>query len=151
MEESLDFPTLFFLSRVVRFSGLSRFKKSRAETLGMGLSWYQKRPSLGSPGPPAAPVFSTQLTSEDEGLKQQFEHQTIQRDSPIFESVASGSTPTTWRLRIGAQVDKAVMFCGAQHGSMDRYALMVFPICFILFASIYWTTYLSEAYIKMQK
>lgn len=45
--------------------------------------------------------------------------------------------------RLGACVYKGIMFCGAQHGALDRIALMVFPMCFVLFAIIYWTTYLS--------
>ncbi|XP_038215699.1 gamma-aminobutyric acid receptor subunit delta-like isoform X2 [Zerene cesonia] len=130
---------------------------------------HSQRLSTPVTGTPQGGVFSPQLSVEDEGLKQQFSHQTIQRstsserrswrgnkvgcetrhvskDSPILEAMPpTGSANTVWS-RIAAAADRGVMFCGAQHGALDRYALMVFPMCFTLFTVIYWTTYLSEAH-----
>jgi hypothetical protein len=48
--------------------------------------------------------------------------------------------------RLGACVDRGIMFCGAQHGALDRFALILFPVCFLLFTIIYWTTYLSASW-----
>ncbi|CAH0701696.1 unnamed protein product [Spodoptera exigua] len=92
-------------------------------------------------------MFSPTLSVEDDGFKQQMEHQTIQRDSPILESMPSGGGgPSGAVARLRQAVDRAVLFCGAQHGALDKFALMVFPMCFCLFTVIYWTTYLSEAH-----
>ncbi|XP_037973837.2 gamma-aminobutyric acid receptor subunit delta isoform X3 [Plutella xylostella] len=101
---------------------------------------------LGSPaaGGAQGPVFTPQLSAEDEGFKQQFSHQTIQRDSPILE--APGARPSNPMARFAAFVDNFIMYCGAQHGAVDRYALMLFPFSFLLFTVIYWTTYLTEAH-----
>ncbi|XP_047512485.1 gamma-aminobutyric acid receptor subunit delta-like isoform X2 [Pieris napi] len=133
---------------------------------------HSQRLSTPVTGTPQGGVFSPQLSVEDEGLKQQFSHQTIQRstsserrswrgnrvgcetrpvskDSPILEAIQqSGSANGVW-ARICTSAEKGVMFCGAQHGALDRYALIVFPLCFILFTVIYWTTYLSEAHRAM--
>ncbi|CAG9585267.1 unnamed protein product [Danaus chrysippus] len=131
---------------------------------------------LGTPvtGTPQGGVFSPQLSVEDEGLKQQFSHQTIQRltsserrlrrsnkvgcetrtvskDSPILETMTAGDSSGSFLVRIATIVDRGVMFCGAQHGALDKFALMIFPICFILFTIIYWTTYISEAYRAMHE
>lgn len=57
---------------------------------------------------------------------------------------SSGGTNSILK-RLANMADRGVMFCGAQHGALDKYALMVFPMCFLLFNVIYWTTYLSEA------
>ncbi|XP_026329629.1 gamma-aminobutyric acid receptor subunit delta-like isoform X2 [Hyposmocoma kahamanoa] len=96
--------------------------------------------------PPQGGVFAPQLTSEDEGMKQQFSHSTIQRDSPILEPLPRDGEARSFIAQVASKVDKGIMFCGAQHGALDRYALMVFPICFSLFTVIYWTTYLNEAH-----
>ncbi|XP_045445420.1 glycine receptor subunit alpha-4-like [Melitaea cinxia] len=109
---------------------------------------HTQRLSTPVSGTPQGGVFSPQLSVEDEGLKQQFSHQTIQRDSPIFETIP-GDTSGSFLVRFAAMIDRGVMFCGAQHGALDKFALMVFPICFILFTIIYWTTYLSEAHRAM--
>ncbi|XP_073943370.1 glycine receptor subunit alpha-2-like [Choristoneura fumiferana] len=94
-------------------------------------------------GTPQGGVFSPQLSVEDEGLKQQFSHQTIQRDSPPIMDTLERNGSEGVMARLVACVYKGIMFCGAQHGALDRIALMVFPLCFVLFAIIYWTTYLS--------
>lgn len=94
-------------------------------------------------GTPQGGMFSPTLSVEDEGLKQQFEHQAIQRDSPILESIPPGGRATGFVTRMRGVIDNGVMFCGAQHGALDKYALMIFPMCFLLFNVIYWTTYLS--------
>ncbi|XP_028036799.1 gamma-aminobutyric acid receptor subunit delta-like isoform X2 [Bombyx mandarina] len=94
-------------------------------------------------GTPQGGMFSPTLSVEDEGLKQQFEHQAIQRDSPILESIPPGGRATGFVTRMRGIIDNGVMFCGAQHGALDKYALMIFPMCFLLFNVIYWTTYLS--------
>ncbi|XP_028170781.1 gamma-aminobutyric acid receptor subunit delta-like isoform X2 [Ostrinia nubilalis] len=106
---------------------------------------HSQRLSTPVTGTPQGGVFSPQLSVEDEGLKQQFSHQTIQRDSPILEAMASGDRPTGAMARMSAMVYDGVMFCGAQHGTLDRIALILFPVGFFLFNIIYWTTYLSEA------
>jgi hypothetical protein len=67
------------------------------------------------------------------------------KDSPILDMMPPGEGPTNILARIAAMADQGVMFCGAQHGTLDRFALIVFPVCFFLFNIIYWTTYLSEA------
>ncbi|XP_023940916.1 glycine receptor subunit alpha-4-like isoform X1 [Bicyclus anynana] len=131
---------------------------------------HSQRLSTPVTGTPQGGVFSPQLSVEDEGLKQQFSHQTIQRltsserrlrrdnkvgcetrtiskDSPILEM--PGDASDSFLSRFATKVDHGVMFCGAQHGALDRYALMVFPLCFLLFTIIYWTTYLSEAHKAM--
>lgn len=72
------------------------------------------------------------------------------QDSPIFETMPSGG-PGNFLERFASIVDRGVMFCGAQHGAMDKFALMIFPVCFFLFTIIYWTTYLSEAYRAMNR
>ncbi|CAG4988888.1 unnamed protein product [Parnassius apollo] len=107
---------------------------------------------MGTPvtGTPQGGVFSPQINVEDEGLKQQFSHQTIQRDSPILETMPPNGS-RGFLARIATMMDHGVMFCGAQHGTLDKIALMVFPICFFLFAVIYWTTYLSEAHRAMHE
>ncbi|CAH0406403.1 unnamed protein product [Chilo suppressalis] len=129
---------------------------------------HNQRLSTPVTGTPQGGVFSPQLSVEDEGLKQQFSHQTIQRssqsgkrnwrqnkigcetrsvskDSPIFDTMPPGDRPTNFMARMAAMADRGVMFCGAQHGTLDRFALILFPLCFVLFNIIYWTTYLSEA------
>ncbi|KAL0842224.1 hypothetical protein ABMA28_014384 [Loxostege sticticalis] len=103
-----------------------------------------KRLSTPVTGTPQGGVFSPQLSVEDDGLKQQFDNQAIQRDSPILEAM-SGDRPTNVLARMSAMVDQGVMFCGAQHGTLDRFALIIFPVSFFLFNVIYWTTYLNEA------
>ncbi|XP_026758040.1 gamma-aminobutyric acid receptor subunit delta-like isoform X2 [Galleria mellonella] len=111
---------------------------------------HSQRLSTPVTGTPQGGVFSPQLSVEDDGLKQQMSHQTIQRDSPMLDTIQSsgggGMSGRGTLARIGALVDSGVMFCGAQHGALDRFALMVFPFCFFLFNVIYWTTYLSEAH-----
>ncbi|CAH2086287.1 unnamed protein product [Euphydryas editha] len=109
---------------------------------------HTQRLSTPVSGTPQGGVFSPQLSVEDEGLKQQFSHQTIQRDSPILDTIP-GDTSGSFLVRFAAMADRGVMFCGAQHGALDKFALMVFPICFFLFTIIYWTTYLSEAHRAM--
>nr|XP_034840093.1 glycine receptor subunit alpha-4-like isoform X2 [Maniola hyperantus] len=132
---------------------------------------HSQRLSTPVTGTPQGGAFSPQLSLEDDGLKQQFSHQTIQRltsserrlrrdnkvgcetrtvskDSPILDM--PGDASDSFLKRFAAKVDHGVMFCGAQHGALDRYALMVFPLCFLLFTIIYWTTYLSEAHRAMQ-
>ncbi|XP_050345610.1 glycine receptor subunit alpha-4-like isoform X2 [Nymphalis io] len=109
---------------------------------------HSQRLSTPVSGTPQGGVFSPQLSVEDEGLKQQFSHQTIQRDSPILDTMP-GDSSGSFLVRFAAMADRGVMFCGAQHGALDKFALMVFPICFILFTIIYWTTYLSEAHRAM--
>ncbi|KAJ8725761.1 hypothetical protein PYW08_003944 [Mythimna loreyi] len=107
---------------------------------------HSQRLSTPVTGTPQGGVFSPTLSVEEDGFKQQMEHQTIQRDSPILESMPSGGGgPSGFAARLRAAVDRGVMFCGAQHGALDKFALMVFPMCFCLFTVIYWTTYLSEA------
>ncbi|XP_014370596.2 glycine receptor subunit alpha-4 isoform X1 [Papilio machaon] len=103
---------------------------------------------MGTPvtGTPQGGVFSPQLSVEDDGLKQQFSHQTIQRDSPILDTMPPSGSSRGFMARVATMVDHGVMFCGAQHGALDKFALMLFPICFFLFTVIYWTTYLSEAH-----
>lgn len=60
--------------------------------------------------------------------------------------------PTTrGYARFAALADRAVMFCGAQHGTLDRYALMIFPLMFFLFTVTYWTVYLNEAHAAANK
>lgn len=59
--------------------------------------------------------------------------------------------PGNFQERFASMIDRGVMFCGAQHGAMDKFALMIFPICFFLFTIIYWTTYLSEAHRAMDR
>lgn len=112
---------------------------------------HAQRLSTPVTGSPQGGIFSPTLSVDDDGLKQQFEHQTIQRDSPILDSMPSGSGPSTWLTRIASTIDHGVMFCGAQHGALDKFALMIFPVCFMLFSIIYWTTYLSEAHRAMNK
>ncbi|XP_041976829.1 gamma-aminobutyric acid receptor subunit delta-like isoform X3 [Aricia agestis] len=135
---------------------------------------HTQRLSTPVPGSPQGSVFSPQISVEDEGLKQQFSHQTIQRlsalerknrrknkvgcetrsvcqDSPILDAIPSNEHPKGFCGRVGALMDRGIMFCGAQHGTLDRYALMVFPICFVLFTIAYWTTYLSEAHRVLNK
>ncbi|KAM3963051.1 glycine receptor subunit alpha-4 [Aphomia sociella] len=110
---------------------------------------HSQRLSTPVTGTPQGGVFSPQLSVEDDGFKQQMSHQTIQRDSPILEAMQSsggGRAASGTLARVGEMVERGVMFCGAQHGALDRFALMIFPICFILFNIIYWTTYLSEAH-----
>ncbi|CAH0604810.1 unnamed protein product [Chrysodeixis includens] len=107
---------------------------------------HSQRLSTPVTGTPQGGVFSPTLSVEEDGFKQQMEHQTIQRDSPILESMPSGNGPSSFLMRLGAKVDRGVMFCGAQHGTLDKFALMLFPMCFCLFTIIYWTTYLSEAH-----
>ncbi|XP_026724570.1 glycine receptor subunit alpha-4-like isoform X2 [Trichoplusia ni] len=107
---------------------------------------HSQRLSTPVTGTPQGGVFSPTLSVEEDGFKQQMEHQTIQRDSPILESMPSGNGPSSFLMRLGAKVDRGVMFCGAQHGTLDKFALMLFPMCFVLFTIIYWTTYLSEAH-----
>ncbi|XP_050668032.1 glycine receptor subunit alpha-4-like isoform X2 [Leptidea sinapis] len=109
---------------------------------------HTQRLSTPVTGTPQGGVFTPQLSLEDEGLKQQFSHQTIQRDSPILETMSSNTPKNRW-ARFCAAADRGVMFCGAQHGALDRYALMIFPLSFLLFTIIYWTTYLSEAHRKI--
>ncbi|XP_026495353.2 glycine receptor subunit alpha-4-like isoform X7 [Vanessa tameamea] len=109
---------------------------------------HSQRLSTPVSGTPQGGVFSPQLSVEDEGLKQQFSHQTIQRDSPILDTMP-GDSSGSFLVRFAAMADRGVMFCGAQHGALDKFALMVFPICFTLFTIIYWTTYLSEAHRAM--
>ncbi|XP_072943372.1 gamma-aminobutyric acid receptor subunit pi-like isoform X9 [Epargyreus clarus] len=112
---------------------------------------HAQRLSTPVTGTPQGGVFTPQLSVEDEGLKQQFSHQTIQRDSPILETLPTSRMSSSFFSRIGEIIDSGVMFCGAQHGALDRYALIVFPMCFVLFTIIYWTTYLSEAHRAMHK
>ncbi|XP_059057061.1 glycine receptor subunit alpha-4-like [Achroia grisella] len=111
---------------------------------------HSQRLSTPVTGTPQGGVFTPQLSVEDDGLKQQMSHQTIQRDSPMLDTLQSsgggGRSGSGTLARLGALVDSGVMFCGAQHGALDRFALMVFPVCFFLFNVIYWTTYLSEAH-----
>ncbi|XP_021185003.1 glycine receptor subunit alpha-2 isoform X3 [Helicoverpa armigera] len=107
---------------------------------------HSQRLSTPVTGTPQGGMFSPTLSVEDDGFKQQMEHQTIQRDSPILESMPSGSGPSGFLARLGQAADRGVMFCGAQHGALDKFALMVFPMCFCLFTVIYWSTYLSEAH-----
>ncbi|XP_063378304.1 glycine receptor subunit alpha-2-like isoform X2 [Cydia fagiglandana] len=97
-------------------------------------------------GTPQGGVFSPTLSVEDEGLKQQLDHQTISRDSPPMMETLGGRAAQGALARVGACIDKGIMFCGAQHGTLDRFALILFPCCFALFNIIYWTTYLSEVH-----
>ncbi|XP_030027201.1 gamma-aminobutyric acid receptor subunit delta isoform X3 [Manduca sexta] len=76
-------------------------------------------------------------------------HVNHSQDSPILDSMPPNGGPSSFITRIAGMADRGVMFCGAQHGALDKYALMVFPICFLLFNVIYWTTYLSEAHRVM--
>ncbi|XP_013145990.1 PREDICTED: gamma-aminobutyric acid receptor subunit delta-like [Papilio polytes] len=67
-------------------------------------------------------------------------------DSPILDTMPPSGSSRGFMVRVATMVDHGVMFCGAQHGALDKFALMLFPICFFLFTVIYWTTYLSEAH-----
>ncbi|XP_075969761.1 glycine receptor subunit alpha-2-like isoform X2 [Anticarsia gemmatalis] len=112
---------------------------------------HSQRLSTPVTGTPQGGVFSPTLSVEDDGFKQQMDHQTIQRDSPILESMPSANGGGSFVTRLGSMVDRGVMFCGAQHGALDKFALMIFPVCFLLFNIIYWTTYLSEAHKAMRE
>ncbi|CAH0721789.1 unnamed protein product, partial [Brenthis ino] len=135
---------------------------------------HSQRLSTPVSGTPQGGVFSPQLSVEDEGLKQQFSHQTIQRltsserrlrrdnkvgcetrtvskDSPILETMPAGDPSGSFYVRFAAMVERGVMFCGAQDGALDKFALILFPLSFLLFIIIYWTTYLSEAHRAMHE
>ncbi|XP_049867488.1 gamma-aminobutyric acid receptor subunit delta-like isoform X2 [Pectinophora gossypiella] len=101
-------------------------------------------------GTPQGGVFSPQII-DDEALKQQMSQMTIQRDSPILERMPRNGGNSSFMARVASMADRGVLFCGAQHGALDRFALMLFPVCFFLFTVIYWTTYLSEAHRATQK
>ncbi|XP_013195946.1 glycine receptor subunit alpha-2 isoform X1 [Amyelois transitella] len=128
-------------------------RAASAVQLAPQLTNHAQRLSTPVTGTPQGAVFTPQLSVEDEGLKQQFSHQTIQRDSPMLEAMAmqSPATPTNTRARIASLIERAIMFCGAQHGSLDRFALMLFPMSFLLFNIIYWTAYLYEAHQRNNK
>ncbi|XP_045542897.1 glycine receptor subunit alpha-4 isoform X3 [Papilio machaon] len=73
-------------------------------------------------------------------------HVNHSQDSPILDTMPPSGSSRGFMARVATMVDHGVMFCGAQHGALDKFALMLFPICFFLFTVIYWTTYLSEAH-----
>ncbi|KAJ2952969.1 hypothetical protein O0L34_g7344 [Tuta absoluta] len=98
---------------------------------------------LSSPNLAGTPQFIQPIGSDDEALKQQLSQMTIQRDSPIIDPLPIDAT---FMERVRSLADRGVMFCGAQHGALDRFALMTFPLFFFLFTIIYWVTYLTEAY-----
>lgn len=41
--------------------------------------------------------------------------------------------------------ENAILYVGSQHGKLDQISLVLFPLSFLLFASIYWIIYLNES------
>ena len=72
--------------------------------------------------------------------------------SPPGDASPRGSTdepPARKRFRKVAEY--VVLYCGSQRGTLDQVSLVLFPLCFLLFATIYWISYVSESRRRMQQ
>lgn len=53
--------------------------------------------------------------------------------------------------RFRAVAQQAVLYCGSQRGMVDQVSLIIFPICFIIFATVYWIIYLNASQQQMKQ
>ncbi|XKL61113.1 hypothetical protein PGB90_008170 [Kerria lacca] len=49
------------------------------------------------------------------------------------------------RLQLRLLTHHVILYCGSQRGILDQVSLTFFPLCFLIFAFVYWFSYLSEA------
>ncbi|PSN30364.1 hypothetical protein C0J52_25959 [Blattella germanica] len=64
----------------------------------------------------------------------------------IFKDGTSGEgTEPPARKKFRMVAEYVVLYCGSQRGTVDQVSLVLFPICFILFALVYWISYISSA------
>ncbi|XP_077283054.1 glycine receptor subunit alpha-4-like isoform X2 [Arctopsyche grandis] len=67
------------------------------------------------------------------------------------EAVREAGREAVRGARFRAVAEQAVLYCGSQRGMMDQVSLIIFPICFLLFTTVYWIIYLNASQKQMHK
>ncbi|KAK6625241.1 hypothetical protein RUM43_005535 [Polyplax serrata] len=44
-----------------------------------------------------------------------------------------------------------ILYCGNQRGTLDQVSLILFPLCFLLFTTVYWISYIKESRMRMHQ
>ncbi|KAI5718821.1 hypothetical protein M8J76_000680 [Diaphorina citri] len=64
-------------------------------------------------------------------------------------NVAAGNNITA-RKKFQMLTRHVILYCGHQRGMLDQVSLALFPLCFVLFATIYWVSYLNASKMKKE-
>lgn len=59
-------------------------------------------------------------------------------------AVATGSSGIG-KLRFQLIARQIILYCGSQRGTLDQVSLALFPLCFVVFAVVYWISYITES------
>ncbi|XP_049789238.1 glycine receptor subunit alpha-4-like [Schistocerca nitens] len=71
---------------------------------------------------------------------------TVLRENHVLSSEHS---ELRGRLKFRAVAEYVVLYCGSQRGMVDQVSLVLFPVCFFLFTTVYWISYVSESRMRM--
>lgn len=52
---------------------------------------------------------------------------------------------TAAKLRFQLVTKHVILYCGSQRGTLDQVSLALFPLCFVVFAIVYWISYITES------
>lgn len=52
-------------------------------------------------------------------------------------------------FRFRNAAEHALLYAGSQRGKLDQISLVLFPLSFLLFTTVYWILYLSESRKRM--
>lgn len=59
-------------------------------------------------------------------------------------AVATGNSGIG-KLRFQLLARQIILYCGSQRGTLDQVSLALFPLCFVVFAVVYWISYITES------
>lgn len=75
--------------------------------------------------------------------------QAFQCQTSFFRIYCFFSSPLRFLYRMENRfrnvAENAILYVGSQHGKLDQISLILFPLSFLLFATIYWIIYLNES------
>ncbi|XP_055686494.1 glycine receptor subunit alpha-4-like [Lutzomyia longipalpis] len=84
------------------------------------------------------------ISPEDRAKEQQ-----LPSSTEDIGSLPTASPSVMHKRKFRNVAEYALLYAGSQRGRLDQISLILFPLSFLLFATIYWVLYLSESRKKM--